>query len=414
MKEYNVSSLITILMDIIADSQINTGTIVLEAVATHQNVGVDVNPTMISNLMNRKTDVHGDIKRGAQKRDVADYARQNLEKKLMPCISPLRIDDFCTQVIETMRTDSKVSNGICDLMQRTYADKDYLEFATNAVLYALSVTNLPKDAVTSPEDMLLLSQSSYKCPLNGAPLWKKTRKNSEKYIYSFQIVKIYPEDLPDELKPSFDMIHPPPRSLEADDNRSPLCKTGAEAFVSDPTPETYKRLLDCKQRILKKQRTDRIAAESAIEDEIVTIIKAIATVGGEGDLEPFTDVLKIKEKILPENYLLEESIHDDVVKYYPFIEEQFSLLDDYGMATFNIIRSEVSACYEKYKRERLDQNEIFEELTEWILKANGLGKKLKIAAGVVVSFFVQNCAVFKPPHESTTQGNNEDEDEEDI
>ena len=256
MKEYNVSSLITILMDIIADSQINTGTIVLEAVATHPNVNVDVNPTMISNLMNRKTDVPGDIKHGAQQREVADYAREQLKEKLMPCISPLRMDDFCTQVIETMRTDTKVSNGICDLMQRTYADKEYLEFATNAVLYGLSVTNLPKDAITSPEDMLLLSQSSYKCPLNGAPLWKKLRKKSDKYVYSFQIVKIYPEDLPEELKPSFDIIPPPPRSLEADDNRIPLCKACAEVYVNDPTPETYKQLLECKQRILKKQRTD--------------------------------------------------------------------------------------------------------------------------------------------------------------
>ena len=89
------------------------------------------------------------------------------------------------------------------------------------------------------------------------------------------------------------------------------------------------------------------------------------------------------------------------------------MLDDYGTSTFNIIRSEVSACYEKYEREGLEQNEIFEELSEWILKANGLGKKLKIAAGVVVSFFVQNCAVFKPLQGTEMRGD-DDEDEEDI
>lgn len=89
------------------------------------------------------------------------------------------------------------------------------------------------------------------------------------------------------------------------------------------------------------------------------------------------------------------------------------MLDDYGTSTFNIIRSEVSACYEKYEREGLEQNEIFEELSEWILKANGLGKKLKIAAGVVASFFVQNCAVFKPL-QGTEMSEDDDEDEEDI
>lgn len=413
MKEYNVATLIVILKDIITDSQITTGRIVLEAVAKHPSVNVDVNDKMISNLLSDKNrkEIHGDIKSGAGRKEVMDFARVQIEKNLMPRISPLRIDDFCSQVIDAMMADKKVSDGICNMMQNLYAEKKYLDFTTDAVLYALSITNLPKDSITSPEDMLLLTQSNYRCPLNGTPLWKKTKKQSEGYTYSFRIVQIYPEDLPDELKAEYDAIKPPPRNFDSDDNRLPLCKACAERYVDDPSPEMYERLLECKKQIIKKHKTDLISAESAVEDDIVIIIKAIGRIDGSTDLEPFTDVLKIKEKILPENFVLEESVHDDVVKYYPFIQEQFSLLDGSENATFNVIRSEIKTCYEKYAREGLDQNRIFAELSDWLLRVNGLGPEHRGAADVLISFFVQNCAVFKKHKNDGKDTDNEEDDE---
>ena len=413
MKEYNVAALITILMEITADTQYTTGKIVLEAVAKHPSVKVDVDDKMISNLMSKKNrrEIHGDIKSGALKKEVMDFARKRIEKELMPKISPLRMDDFCTQVIETMTADKKVSDGICDMMQKLYADQMYLDFTTNAVLYALSITNLPKDEITTPEDMLLIGQSNYRCPLNGIPLWKKSKKESSGYIYAFQVVQIYPEDLPDDLKPDFDAIQLPPRNFEIADNRIPLCKKCAENYVDDPTPEMYKRLLQCKKQIANKQKANLISAESGVEDEIVIIIKAIGRIDGKTELKPFSDVLKIKEKILPENYVLEESVHDDVVKYYPFIQEQFSLLDGSENATFEIIRSEVETCYQKYAREGLDQNTIYAELSEWLLQVNGLGAAYRGAANILISFFVQNCAVFKKIKIPDTEPDGEEDEE---
>lgn len=414
MKEYNVAALITILMDITADTQITTGKIVLEAVAKHPSVRVDVDDKMISNLMSKKNrrEIHGDIKSGASRKEVMDFARDRIEKNLMPKISSLRIDDFCTQVIETMTVDKKVSDGVCNMMQNLYADQKYLDFTTNAVLYALCITNLPKEEITTPEDMLLLSQSNYRCPLNGTALWKTSKKNSSGYTYSFQIVQIYPEDLPEELKSQFDAIHAPPRNYESDDNRIPLCKECAEQYLNNPSPCEYKRLLKCKKQIINKHKADLISAESGIEDEIVIIIKAVGKIDGKTELEPFTDVLKIKEKILPENFVLEESVHDDVVRYYPFIQEQFSLLDGNEDATFDVIRSEVKTCFQKYAREGLDQNTIYAELSEWLLRVNGLGSEYRGAANILISFFVQNCAVFKKIKDADVAPDDGEDDEE--
>ena len=93
--------------------------------------------------------------------------------------------------------------------------------------------------------------------------------------------------------------------------------------------------------------------------------------------------------------MLKKAINDDVIMYYPFIEKQFSLLDGVEGATFNIIRSEVTTCYEKYEREGLDQNDIYNSLVDWLIQAKGLTDRHRTAASVMVSFFVQNCDVFK-------------------
>lgn len=411
MSEYNVSTLITIMMDAFADSQINTGRTILQTVANHPNVNVDVDDKMISNLMKRKKDVHGDIKKGAGKREVITFARGKVKETVLDSINPLLMDDTCTKILESMTADKKVSDGFCNKMQQLYAEQKFLDFFTDAILYALSVTNLPPEATVQESDFLLLAEANYKCPLNGNKLWKKTKGN---YDYIYRIVKIYPEGLDEELVAEFDAIQAAPRNLDMDDNKICLCRDCAEDYLGDPTAEKYARLLECKGIIVRGQKRKQISAESAIEDEIVDIIKAIASIDEKTELQPFTDALEVKEKILPENYLLEVAIRDDVVRYYPFIEKQFSLLDGVEGATFNVIRSEVTTCYEKYEGAGLNQNEIYGALADWLLQTQGLGEKHKPAAAVMVSFFVQNCAVFKKHGLFESDADGADEESEEL
>jgi len=392
LKEYNISALITIMMNAFADSQINTGSILLQTVASHSNVNVDVDGKMISNLMKRKTDVHGEIKSGAGKKEVIEYARKKVKETILNRINPVLLDDTCADILKTMSTDSKVSDGFCRKMQQLYESQNMLDFFTNAVLYALSVTNLPPDASVQEGDFMLLAETNYQCPIDGTRLWKKVKG---KYSYVYKIVKIFPENIDDELAKGFTAIQGVPRDLDMDDNKICLCKKCAEDYVDNPSVEKYRKLLELKSAIVRGQKRKQIANESDIDDEIVDVIKAIANMDEKTELQPFTEALEIKDKILPGNVVLEKAIRDDVVEYYPFIEKQFSLLDGVEGATFNIIRSEVTTCYEKYEREGLDQNDIYNSLVDWLIQAKGLTDRHRTAASVMVSFFVQNCDVFK-------------------
>ena len=124
----------------------------------------------------------------------------------------------------------------------------------------------------------------------------------------------------------------------------------------------------------------------------------------------FRGVLKVREKIKKEFSDLQTEIVQDVNKYYPFIEDKFSILDGNGKNTFEVTRAEVKACYEKYRAEGYDQMEIFYALVDWILMVKGLDEaKHRHAAKVVVSFFVQNCAAFR----KLKPNGEEDEEDED-
>lgn len=392
MSEYNISQLIAIMMDAFADTQVNTGSILLNTVASHPNVNVDVNDNMISRLVTRERDVHKELKRASGKEDVIKYARNKVKDTVLNEINPVRMDDICSSILQSMSQDNKVSNGFCDKMQKLYDENNLLDFFTKAILYALSVTNLPPEETVQASDFVFLREVNYFCPIDRTKLWKKTKGN---YKYMYHIVKIYPENLDETLAAEFDAIQRPPRNLDMDDNKICLCRDCAEDYLNDPTIDIYSQLLKCKENIARDQKRYQIAAGTDIEDEIVDIIEAIVGIKEKADLQPFSEALEIKDKILPENYSLCMAITDDVVRYYPFIERHFSLLDGVEGSTFNILRSEVTLCYEKYEKAGLSQDEIFNALTEWILNAKGLNDKHRIAAAVMVSFFVQNCAVFK-------------------
>ena len=342
--------------------------------------------------MVNERDVHKELKKGAGNKDVIMYARNKVNETVLNEINPVRIDDICSNILQAMSKDKKVSDAFCDKMQNLYAENNLLDFFTKAILYALSVTNLPPEETVQASDFILLKEVNYYCPIDRTKLWMKTKGN---YKYIYRVVKIYPEDLDETLVADFNAIQQPPRNLDMDDNKICLCRDCAEDYLNEPTSDMYSQLLKCKENIARDQKRYQIAADTDIEEEIVDIIEAIVGIEEKTDLQPFTDALEIKDKILPENYTLCIAITDDVVRYYPFIEKQFSLLEGVEGSTFNIIRSEVTLCYEKYERAGLSQNEIFNALTEWLLKTKGFNDKHRMAAAVMVSFFVQNCAVFK-------------------
>lgn len=83
MVEFNVSNLIKILQERLGVNQEIAGRYILEPFGLREDVRVDISSKMISNLVNRKTDVHSAIKSVALKKGATDDLKPNVQGKII-------------------------------------------------------------------------------------------------------------------------------------------------------------------------------------------------------------------------------------------------------------------------------------------------------------------------------------------
>jgi len=392
MSEYIAASIIKVLQAGLAAGQEEAGRLLLEPVATQNTAFVDVNSKMVSNLVKRSVDVHNSIKRAAVTPEAVPAAKEYIAEHIIKKYTAVAVGDVCASLLKLMKEDPSVPDNFCSDMDSLYQAGDFLQFLTTAFLYGISRVNTIPDSVVNGEDFYFVEEAKYRCPLCGEMLWKKIKG---KIVHKYRIIQIFPDGLDSDTAREFASLHPAPRILTSSENRTALCMDCSEGYLTDPTVEDYGKLCDRKKAIARVYQGRMAAATSDLETEIAEIIKAITGIDRTTELKPFTDVLTLDDKIRPENRVLQNSIEDDVTRYYPYIETQFSLLDGVEGNSFNVIRSEITACYEKLEGAHLSQEEICEEMATWILDKTGMGTQHKTAGKIIVSFFVQNCSIFR-------------------
>lgn len=400
MNDYNISSIIKIMQEGLAETQENAGRMIINPVA--QQIDVDVTGKMVTNLVKCKKDVQMDIKNALTRQDVCDKAAEIIKEQVVPKISRVLIDDICVKILNLLRDDKSVPAKTVRRMQKYYDEDQYGEFFAQTILYSLSRNNLSSTQETTQDDIILIEEANYKCPISGEKLYKKVKGER---LARYRIVQIYPDDLTPDQVIAFEKVEPAPRNLDSLDNQIALCPDCAEEYLHNPTPEEYEKLLQKKKEIVRIHTGRMAAFEMNLEGEIEDIIRAVIGINKETKLKSFTEPVKITEKIHPDFYVLQQEMEDRVVKFYSFIEERFSLFDGVNGVSFNIIRAEVNAVYKKLEAIGLDQEEICDELSNWFLDSFGFGKSHRTAAYIVVSFFIQLCDVFEP-FSGTSQENN--------
>ena len=397
MSGYAVSKLISIMQEGLLETQENAGRLILSPFA--EQADVDITPKMISNLVKGKKDVHPYIRDALTKSENIAKAIEDIKTNVVPMINNNLIDDTCLKIIRAMQGDSSVPAKKIKLLQSYYDDEMYDEFFSEAIVYALLRDNLSEEQEVKDTDFYFVDEVGCKCPLTGEKLYKKGKRT---IIPKYRIVQIYPDNLTSEQKAAFDEIAPPPQSYHSVVNLIALCPDCADEYMMDPTPETYQTLIRKKRQFARIQIGKDIVSNTHLEKELEGIIKEITGIAKGSEVNPLIGPVRVEEKILPEFFLLQNVIENQVMRYYPFIEERFSALDGANSNYFNAVRSEVQSAYEQYEKAGLNQEEIYLELTDWILDNFALEKKYNSAANIMVSFFVQLCEVFHPVVETTS------------
>ena len=259
-------------------------------------------------------------------------------------------------------------------------------------LYASAEIRSESNSATN-QDTLLLLEVDNKCPLCGAPLMVHNSKG--KNIKRYKITQIFPENVSRVLYLTFSKHSRIHGDYEHPDNLIALCSGCSTDYLSEPTIEEFLQLQKTKkalqQRIKLRQSLDNIDLETKISD----VVNGMININKSGELtELRMDALKVRQKIVPTNRLLIDSVTDDVTHYYSYIEGLFADIDGKESGTFDRIASEVRLAYQKIKNNGLSQSEIFTYMAGWLKGKLSIEYQNDMAVSVVISFFIQNCEVF--------------------
>lgn len=377
------------------NSDFEVGTLLLGWVTDHEEVvdrkgqPIDITAPMISDLFSRKTEIHKAIRTYCSKQGIWKEAVEFCKKDLLGSVIPTLFHDFFFEVGNLIKNDKTIAPEKKKELLDYNNKGQKAEFVAAVLLYVLTKNNNRISvSSTKSEDVPLLNMFNFCCPICHKPLIQTIRDMA---ISDYQIVKIFPDDV------VFNTVSKP-EHMEESENLIPLCSQHAEEYTDSPTEQVCNVLFTAR----KKAELGILAAEqvnkATLEKEIRILLERIKNMACEEDLvELSMKAMKIEDKIPSNEYLLRMDETARVVKFYNYVNTQFSLLErDIGEETldFDQIASEVRVAYKKLTKKGLGYEDIVKQLTKWVLIQAQLGNDYQRAAEIVIAFFIQNCEVF--------------------
>lgn len=398
MSEFNISSYIKVLKEGLQETQENTTRLLFDAIILSMSNPVDLKPKFITSLMQRKVEVQNEIKKASADPMIIAEAKEHFNEEILSKINSNLLDDTCSKICDLYMNDKTVPLSKRDSLDTLFTAGKFGDFLCESFLYAINRENRTSDLSMETDDVPLLSEVNYQCPICHTKLIKKIKNKPQK---KYEITPIFPLDIDDSKEVAFTNQRTPSKSLTSNENMIALCPDCSEAYLIDQDINEYTKLFDIKSEATRNYQLQVQLTSLNLEEEIQKIVIGLSKIDSNVQIQDFRmDPLLISKKIEPSNFLLTNSITNYVLQYYKFIQKLFSDLDSFADNRFNIIASEIKLAYETIETTSNSQEETYSLLSDWIMSNLRLKNsyKYKLACDIVIAFFVQNCEVF---HEIT-------------
>lgn len=247
-------------------------------------------------------------------------------------------------------------------------------------------------SATDNLDMVLFEEVDGVCPLCSDSLIYD--KNGRKYR-QFENAHIYP------LNPSTEEIEILENEerlcsdINSIDNLIALCKRCHGQFDKPRTVDEYRKVVALKKKLIKAGKSKSVWNSFKLEEEINKIIEELAFEEVNDDYveieyDPKTIDSKVNDTL---SILTKRKIKGHVSEYYNVVKIKLIAVDAIKQSSSELISSQVKAYYLKMSQIHEDQQSIYEEMVNWLYKkTNSISYD---ASSIIISFFVQNCEVFK-------------------
>jgi len=363
----------------------------MPGVADKKGNPVNIAPSLVSDLLKRKVDVPKAIKNACTTKKMVSEAIKHCESNLIPYLNPIVSDDMFEAMGKAVEADEIIAAKKKKELTALLENGKEAEFLGQMLIYVINRENRISNSPIVSDDIPLLAETGYECPICHTPLVDFVKNTPVK---KYEVIKIYPDDI-SAVVSEFALI-PKPKRIDAPANRIVLCRDHAEEYIVEPTAEDYFRLREIKDRLSSTYSLRVDINDATLEDEIQNVLYGLAGITDDTELEELPlDALRLDQKILPENRLLKNDETTRVLRYYNFIDNLFSAMDRDGTGDFDLIASEIEVAYKKLDTGQLSQDEIVDQLAEWIKNKSGVGNRNMRACHIVVAYFIQNCEVFR-------------------
>ncbi len=240
--------------------------------------------------------------------------------------------------------------------------------------------------LSSPEKDELLAEVNQRCPLCYKALIS-TKGN--RLFNEYQIAHIYPHSATTEL---FLVLEDLPRAedLESVKNLIPLCRDCHARQDFHTTKEDYLRLYTKKIECAGKYAANKLAFNCRLEPDVSKIVSALGALSKDVRIELSLNPLKVSQKI--DDKVLCEKVRNYVVQYFGFVQSEFAKLQDKERVPFEMVAVQVKQYFLQVERLLTSKEQMFDQMVNWVMEKTGGGTS---ACEIVVSFFVQDCEVFR-------------------
>lgn len=240
------------------------------------------------------------------------------------------------------------------------------------------------------EIQLYLREVNFICPLCGDDLRNsKQKKNNALY----EIAHIYPNRPTQEQYKALSNLKRLGENSESFENKIALCLKCHKTQDYHTSKDEYLKLVNIKEKLLKRIETYNATLNLALEDNIAIVVDKISKLKEEDFIQLNYNPVSLKNKFSNNEKLLKTKVSMYVTEYYPYILDLFKNLEGKNGFHLDVLSGQIKTCFIKMEYENNNKQEIFNQMVNWVNnKTLDISKE---ACEVVISFFIQNCEVFR-------------------
>lgn len=245
-------------------------------------------------------------------------------------------------------------------------------------------------APTDGQKLIYLGEVNGLCPLCGKSLVRNGAREVNKF---FEIAHIFPcNPTVDDLQQLYG-VELYGENSETMHNKIALCKKCHYDYDKNKTKEKYNNLLKIKKNLERVYSVNNELADCNLEDDLRKMLVRLKDLKS-GDLNGLSlsyNAVTVNRKIDDTSIILQNKVIGNVILYFKFIQEYLKDLCESSNTDFELVASNVRTVYLKCKRKEMNQEEIFETISNWVVSQTHCSQT---AAEIMVSFFVQDCEVY--------------------